>query len=281
MSDSRAITVNGQLFNGPWLDGVEWEVTDVTGMGDPASVYASEQLVGQDGAWATTGYRAPRAVGLQGVIRAVDEIRAELAADRLRRLIGLAEFPVTFHYSSGARTVWVRRDGEVQLDSRELPTEFVWSVTLKAVDPAIYAGDATGSHDIVRSTGLPRTVGGLMFPVTFPIMFTGISTTGDVVVDLAAGGRLWMRIEGEVTVPQVIVENQFGTFRLAWQAIIAAGMWLDVDPKNRVALLQGQSSRTPNVRRWPRLAPGVNTIHFRAAAYSPDARLTVTVRPTL
>ena len=282
MSGSRAITVNGQLFNGAeWEDGVEWEVTDVTGMGDPASVYSSEQLVAQDGAWATTGYRAPRAVGLQGVIRATDEVRAEQAADRLRRLIELSEFPITLHYLSGDRTVWVRRDGDVQIDSRELPTEFTWSTVLKATDPAIYAGDASGSADMVLRTGLPYQSGGLTFPVTFPVTFSGTSATGDLVVDLRGGGRLLLRIDGPCTAPSVIVQNALGTFQLTWYGILAAGMWLDVDPQNRTALINGQSSRTPNVRLWPQLAAGINTIRLRASDYDPAAQLTATIRPTL
>ena len=289
MSGSRRITVNGQEFNSAdgWVDGVEWEITDVNGLGDPANVFASEQLVGQDGAWATTGFRAPRAVGLQGVIRATDEVRAELAADRLRALIGLAEFPVTFHYLSGDRTVWVRRDGEVQIESREMPAEFRWSAVMKAVDPAIYAGDAAGSADLVLTTGLPMQSGGLVFApppdsgIVFPITFTGTSATGDLVVDLAAGGRLQLRIDGLVNQPQVVVENELGQFRLAWFAAVAAGMWLDVDPVRRSALLQGQASRPPNVRRWPKLAAGLNTIRFRAADYSASALLTAMIRPTL
>lgn len=282
MSNSRRITVNGQEFNGQDLvDGVEWEITEVTGMGDPAAVFASEQNVAQDGAWATTGYRAPRAVGLAGVIRAVDEIRAELAADRLRRLITLTEFPVTLHYASGDRTCWVRRDGDVQMPSRDLPVEFGWSVVLKATDPAIYAGDAAGSGQLVLTTGLPNTSGGLAFPVTFPLTFTGVSATGDLVVDLPAGGRLDLRIDGLVKQPQVVVENALGEFRLAWYAILDAGMWLDVDPRRRSALLQGQASRPPNVRIWPTLAAGANTIRFRAGEYSASALLTATIRPTL
>lgn len=282
MSESRRITVNGQLFNDGWGDdGVEWEITDVTGMGDPAAVFTSEQNVAADGAWATTGYRGPRAVGMQGVIRGADEVRAEQAFDQFRRLITLEEFPVTFHYASGDRTIWVRRDGEVQPDSREMPTEFTWSIVLKAVDPAIYAGDASGSANLVLSTGLPKSDGGLTFPATFPVTFAGSSSTGDLAVNLDGGGRLSLRIDGPCTQPQVVVENSLGVFRLAWYAILADGMWLDIDPQERTALLQGQSSRTPNVRLWPKLAPGINTIRFRASEYSADARLTATIRPTL
>ena len=282
MSGSREITVNGLRFNTDDLvDGVEWEISDVTGMGDPAAVFTSEQKVAQDGVWATTGYRGPRAVGLQGVIRATDEVRAELAADLLRQLIALDDFPVTFHYLSGDRTVWVRRDGEVQIDSRELPTEFSWSTVLKATDPAIYAGDANGSADIVLRTGLPYQSGGLTFPVTFPVTFTGTSTTGDMVVGLRAGGRLQLRIDGPCTAPTVIVQNSLGTFQLTWYGILAAGMWLDIDPQNRTALINGQSSRTPNVRLWPQLAAGQNTFRFRASDYDAAAQLTATIRPTL
>lgn len=278
---SRVVVVNGQEFNTEqWIDGVEWEITAVTGMGGPASVFAHDSLVAQDGEWATTGYKGPRAVGLEGVIRATDEVRAELAADRLESLIDLAEFPLTVRYASGDRTMWVRRDGDVSFGSRELPTEIMWSAVLKAVDPAIYAGDAAGSGTQVLTTGLPQSTGGLVFPATFPITFTGSSATGDLTVNLTKGGRLTMRIAGPVTDPQIVVENSAGMFRLAWLGSVPDGMWLDVDPKRRSALLQGQASRVPNVRRWPRLAPGQNIIRFRAAEWSAGT-LTATIRPTL
>lgn len=277
---SRGITINGVLFNGD-IDEVEWEVTDVTGMGDPASSATGEQLVAQDGAWATTGYRQARTIGMQGVIRAVDAARLEQASDLFRNLISLEVFPVTFHYLAGDRTVWVRRDGEVSFDSRELPTEQRWSIVLKADDPAIYAGDATGSANITATTGLPHNDGGTPFPWTFPVTLSGLSSTGDVVLNLAAGGKVSFRIDGLCSQPQIVVENSEGLFRLAWFSILDAGMWLTVDPGRKQAKLLGQASRTPDVRLWPRMAAGQNIVRFRAAEYSSSALLTVTVRPTL
>ena len=281
MNESRRITVNGQLFNSEeWVDGVLWEIEEATGLGDPANVFTSEQKVAQDGEHATTGYRAARAVGLVGRVTGSDEIRAELAFDVVRRLIALDDFPVTFHYASGDRTIWVRRDGEVTPQTRELPTVFDWSVVLKAIDPAIYAGDGAGSGNLILTTGLPNSSGGVAFPVTFPITFTGASSSGDMVCTLAAGGKLTARIAGPVTDPSVLVENALGLFRVAWRGIIPAGMWLDVDFDQRQAKLQGQSSRVPYIRAWPRLAKGLNTIRFRAATFV-TGTLTCTIRPTL
>ena len=128
---SRVVVVNGREFNTEqWVDGVEWEITELTGMGEPAVVNFTEQKVAQDGETATTSYRASRVVGLVGVIRATDEVRAELAFDELRSLISLEEFPLTLRYASGDRTVWVRRDGELAPLSRDLPNEFHWSCVL-------------------------------------------------------------------------------------------------------------------------------------------------------
>ena len=278
--DSRLITINGWLFNGDLVDGVEYEITELTGYGEPAATFTSEQNVGADGAWATTGFRAPRAVGLTGVVRGEDAARTELGFDIVRNLISLDPFPITLHWASGDRTIWVRRDGDVTAQTRELPTEISWSTAAKATDPAIYAGDADGSGNLILSTGLPRSDGGVTFPITFPITFTGASATGDVTATLTAGGKLTMRIDGPVTDPQIVVENAAGLFRLAWSGTIPTGMWLDVDPQKRQALLQGQSSRVPYVRYWPRLAPGLNTIRFRAASYDAGT-LTATIRPTL
>lgn len=276
---SRVVVVAGWEFNTESLiDGVEWEITEVSGMGEPAAVFASEQRVGQDGVWATTGYRAARAVGLAGVIRAGSAAQVELASDQLRNLISLAEFPITLRYASGDRTVYVRRDGEVQFPSRDLPTEQPWSCVLKAVDPAIYAGGPYGEGVVNYTTGLPQSTSGVVFPATFPVTFAGSSSSGDVTV--TGGGRMLLQIVGPVTDPSIVVENSAGLRRLAWLGSISAGMWLDVDPANRSALLQGQSSRVPFVRQWPQLVAGSNIIRFRAAEYS-AGRLNVSVRPTL
>lgn len=281
MNESRRVTVNGIEFNGPVVDGVEHEITAVTKLGAPAPKYSSEQNVGADGETATTAFRGAMAIGIEGVIRATSEVAAEQAWNQFRRAILLTEFPITFHYASGPFTVWVRSDGEVAPESRDLPTEFVFSIVLKALDPRMFAG--LPGDEIVLSTGLPHSSGGLSFPITFPITFTGESTSGDLVLDLEAGGKLDMRIAGPVSNPSVVVENAEGFFRLAWLETIEAGMWIDVDlePTVRSALLQGQASRPPAVRIWPKLAAGVNTIRFRADDYSADASLTVMVRPTL
>lgn len=279
--DSRLVTINGQLFNGQIVDGVEWEITDLTGMGEPANVFASDQNVAADGAWATTGYRAPRVVGVQGVIRATDPLRVEYASDILRGLFTLSEFPLTLHYITGDRTVWCRRDGQVEFGSRELPTEIFWSAVLKCIDPAIYAGDWAGSNDIRLSTGLPQTAGGIAFPVAFPVTFTGSSATGDVDGYVPAGGRATFRIWGPVSDPQILVEDHDRTrYRLAWLGTIPADVWLDVDPQQRTALLNGQASRVPYIRQWPKLGAGRNIFRFRASSYD-TGRLDITIRPTL
>lgn len=278
---SRVVVVNGWEFNTEaWIDGVEWEITAVTGMGDPAAVFESDKRVAQDGEWATTGYRAARVVGLEGVIRAADEVRAELAADQLRRLITLPEFPLTLRYASGPRTVYVRRDGEVSIGSRELPTEFAWSAVLRATDPNIYAGGPYGEGVTNYALRLPSNTSGTTFPVVFPVTFASSSSSGDLTLTLDGGGRFTMQIRGPILDPSITVENASGLRRLAWLGSIPDGMWLEVDPANRSALLQGQSSRPPNVRQWPALAPGTNIVRFRAAEYS-TAVLNVFVRPTL
>lgn len=281
MSGSRLITVNGHLFNGPLVDGVEFEIEEVTGMGDPSAVANSEQRVAAHGATSTKAYEGPRAVGLAGKIRASDEVRAELAADVVRRLITLTEFPLTLHYASGDRTVWVRRDADVQFPSREMPTEFEWTATLRADDPKIYAGDPSGSANVVLSTGLPHQSGGLQYPVTYPITYSGDSGSGDTSAVLIDGGHLGLRIAGRAVNPSVTVVNSEGSFTLSWLGILQSGMWIDVDPDSQSAMLQGQSTRSPNVRQWPVLAPGLNEFRFRADEYESSAALTITIRPTL
>jgi phage-related protein len=63
---------------------------------------------------------------------------------------------------------------------------------------------------------------------------------------------------------------------------LEAGEFVTVDMEAREVLAQGQSARAGYVtsRGWFTLDPGVNTIAFSAANYSPTAQLTLTTRPS-
>lgn len=280
---SRGVTINGQEFNIDQvydIDGVEWEITKVTGLGEPAPVYDSDQNVARDGKWAGKAVSGSRAIGLEGVLRAPSELMVEEAFDKVRALVPADEFPLTLHYESGDRTFWVRRDGELDPDSREIPTEISWSVVCVACDPSIYAGDAAGSGHIALATGLPVASGGVAFPLSFPMSFPGVSATGDVTTVLKRGGKVFFKIVGPGLNPRIIVTNSLGVFELAWDGMLAAGMWIDVDPQKPSAMVQGQASRVPWLRNWPVLCAGLNTFSFRASEYS-SAHLEIVIHPTL
>lgn len=279
--DGERITYNGLDLNVIDEYGVEWTVSDDhTGFGDAAAVYSADQRVQADGAWTSKSYRGPMPIGVSGMIVAPTPRAAEEALERLKKACSLDEVPYTWHWATGDFTRYVKRDSEL-VATRPMPCLFLWQVTLLAPDPALYAG-GPGMSDgqTVRTTRLPSSSGGLVFPVTFPVTFTGTSVTGDIVINNpGTGGRLTFRVDGPVEQPQIITDNADGQRTLGWSQTFADGEFLIVDPAAQSALLQGQASRPPSMRQWPRLAAGINTFRFRAAVYSASAMLTVTARP--
>lgn len=115
---------------------------------------------------------------------------------------------------------------------------------------------------------------------SFPISFGDGGSGGDIVIDNpGTSGYINMSIYGHVVNPRIITENEDGTSTLAWDWTIGVGEYLDIDPQTPTSLLQGQVSRPPIIRQWPRLTAGINTFRFRADAYSASALLVVTALP--
>lgn len=287
MTESRRITWNGLdvCDPGSQLPTPVWAIPKVTGiLGDASAVAVTGQRVQADGQWRTIAYRSALAGGLTGRVRAATAEECDTQIRLLRAAASINVSPLTVHEASGPKTLFVWRDGELSV-TRITPYTFEWAATVVASDPVWWWGGQTDAGELddsfarVLSTGLPNRIGGLSFPLSFPIDFAATGDTGDLTFLLQGAARMTWRVDGPVANPTVTVANSRGVKTIAWQLSLVAGEYLAVDPHVRSSLLQGQASRTPWMRQWHDLVPGENSIRFRADGYDAAARLTVTIQP--
>lgn len=134
-----------------------------------------------------------------------------------------------------------------------------------ATDPRIYGL----AQSLVAN--LPTASGGATFDATFGWTFGTV--VGGGALEATNSGTfatpVQFRINGPVTDP--VIENATQDKRLAFSTTLATGEFLDIDTDLRTVLLNGTASRYStliNTSTWFDLQPGINEIHFVAAANS-------------
>ncbi|MGK3957899.1 phage distal tail protein [Arthrobacter sp. R4] len=201
------------------------------------------------------------------------------AADALSLAVELGQFQMLVSEQGRVRNAMAQRQDEV-IVTYLTDTKARFSIQVAAKDPRKF-GDL-----VTVSTRLPFSEGGLTFPVTFPITFTGTSGTGVLRINNPGNTQapVWLRIDGPIpaggwTVTHV-GKKQSLTF--ATSLALSAGEFVTVDMDRREVLAQGQAPRSGYVtsRGWFSLDPGDNDIAFSSANYSATANLTVTTKPS-
>lgn len=279
MQEFRRITFNGiEMWRFSKRGGPDHPIAqEVEGLLDgPTWETASGDRAGADGAWSGTPRRKARAGSITGVTFSADEMTSEQWGDQLIAAGIGKDLPLTFHFASGPRTLLVRVDGAIKRKHRG--DSCAWQIPLVADDPSFYLGDGV-SPAWSGTTGRARESGGVMFPLTFPLAWAGDVVGGQLEYrNPGTTGRLDLRIDGPVVDPVVKIRNGDGTRVLSWALTLAAGEFLAIEPQRRRAMLQGEASRPPVQRGWPRLAPGGNQFQFHAGGDS-TGTLTVSAWP--
>lgn len=273
--ESRDVTFNGlALHRESGLGANGASVTHVDGIGGAPRRGASGDRASADGSWFGTQYRSARAITIQGVTESPDAIASELWRDRLDQACHGKDLPLTLGWASGDRTALVRLDGAVKVD-RITPEFLEWQIPLIADDPSVYAGDGV-NPTWSGSTGRASESGGVIFPLGLPLLWDSRVVGGELAFrNPGTTGRLQLRLDGPLTDPVVTTVNADGTRVLSWPITLAAGEFLLVDPGRRRAMLQGQASRPPAQRGWPRLTPALNTFRLHASGSSSSGSLSV------
>jgi hypothetical protein len=149
----------------------------------------------------------------------------------------------------------------------------VASVEFHASDPRLFAVETS-----TGLTGLPVAGPGVSWPLSWPLSWG--DTTGGAIEAVNEGTfavRPVLRIDGPVDDPEVLSLTTGASLGLG---SVGAGNYLLVDCATGSILLNGTNPRysataSPTTLE---LAPGSNTILFRAANYSADARLSMVWR---
>lgn len=177
-------------------------------------------------------------------------------------------------------------DGQYQLDVEYTdapdpvsinPREVRWQWLLVAPDPI--------KRSVIEyTTGamqLPSSVGGLTFPITFPISFNAVVTSGTAQVRNGGTADVGMilRIDGPAPQPRITLARGTHVQTLRCGLTVEAGQWLTIDTAARTVLLNGLVSRRGLVAGdFPVLAPGTSELSWNCDSYEADARLTATWR---
>lgn len=279
-TDGRLVALgSGPVLGATDEYGVRWSLTTFDGWkGSPNPTLELVQRARGHGATESESFLTPRIMTLEGLVHTADGAAQDAAFDRLNAAVSLAPFTMLVSEPSGVRQVTARRQGAV------IPTEYTdqlakYSILVAAKDPRKY-GDL-----VTVSTLLPSSSGGLVFPVTFPVTFTGVSNTGVVRVNNPGNTEapVWLRVDGPVPAGGWTVTHlgKQKSLTFATSLALGSGEFITVDMDRREVLAQGQSARAGYVtsRGWFSLDPGDNDIAFSAQNYSSTASLTVTTKP--
>lgn len=275
----RQISLGDLVLGATDGHGVRWTVNSFAGWpGSPGTTLQLTQRARGHGATGSEPYLPPRVMTIEGHIHAPSLGALDDAMDRLNAAVTLQPTQMLVSEEGRVRGCMVQRQGEVlPIPLTDLQAHY--SALIVAKDPRKYG------ELVSDSTLLPSSSGGLVYPVTYPVTYTGISNTGviRVINEGNTQAPVWLRIDGPVPAGGWAVTHigKQSTLTFATALALAAGEFVTVDMDRREVLAQGQSARAGYVtsRGWFSLDPGENDIAFSAQNYSPTARLTVVTKP--
>lgn len=148
-------------------------------------------------------------------------------------------------------------------------------VEWQATDPRIYS--VVENNEVA---GLPSGSPGAAFNMTFDLGFGGVSETGNLTITNDGNFATPWRavIDGPVTNPSI--ENVDTGETISVTLVVGSGDELVIDSETRTIMLNGTASRYSSLdagSNWWDMAPGNNTIKFRAATFTAST-LTLTWR---
>lgn len=271
-----AVQLGDQVLAGIDSAGVEWITTELAGWGSPGSTLAPVQKSRAPGAWLSPRQLTPRHLGPAGLVRAPSLSALRDAIDRLNAAASIDGATLAVTEGDLTRTVTAYRSDEVLVT---LDTDLVahWTLGLIAPDPRKYG------PQIVKTTKLPTSSGGLTWPVTWPVTWTGVSATGIVHIDNPGNttGPLVVRIDGPCSGPQIRHDGAGAELVFASSYNLPAGSFIEIDMQRRTVLEGGTASRNQWItsRGWFGLEPGGNDLIFSADSFNTTALMTVTTAP--
>lgn len=276
------VAVGNLVLNNIEPDGTAWTINPdgfEGWSGSPASTLELTKRARGHGATGSEPFMTHRTMSISGKVKSLPG-QLSYMEDRLNEACSLAPFLLSVAEDGRVRSSLAQRQDVVMFKPRPGDgTVADFSIQFAAEDPLKY-GDL-----VAATTLLPSSTGGLTRPSTWPRMWSGVSNSGQVVINNPGNtpAPVWLRIDGPIPAGGWSVTHigKQKSLTFATALALAAGEFVTVDMEQREVMAQGQAPRSGYVsgRGWFALDPGENTIAFSAQNPSATAQLTVTTRP--
>jgi hypothetical protein len=274
------LNLNGFRLNGVDSRGVFWHTTfgKVSGLFDGVGTsLKTTQKTWNDGAYSNIPVRAGRTITVDGWLmgQCTPTLVAAWTDFKTALQVGEQQLRVTLGDTRLFCTVMQASAPLIKWEGRNVLS---FSIELFACDPRLYSDVLLSA-----STGLPSSVGGMMFPYAFggdgsQWAFTELVTSGTVTLnnDGNTDSPVTIKITGPVVNP--MVEHSSGK-RLQLLQTLGAGHYVVFDGASKQVLLDGSDpARNVLYREWADASVGQNTWRFSSSEYNPQARMTVSFR---
>lgn len=288
--DSRDIrlTLDGFPLYGLDDNGCEWHTTfqDVSGLFDGvASTLKTSEKVMSNGWYANIPVFQGRTITIEGHIIGRCTENCLASWDLLKRTVGGADMSLTVALGNIRRQVQVMQSASAPLVKWAGVNMLRFSLSLVSLSPYVFGMDLVSDR-----TGLPNTVGGMVFPFSFTAPATG-SESGWMWSETAISGSVWLqntgtapspvliRIDGPVVNPQVT--HAGSDHVMAFDMSLGSGHYILINGQTHEILVDGTDSARGRVKRreWSQAEVGSNVWGFSAGEYSDEARMTVSFYP--
>lgn len=276
------VEINGlKLYGRPDDDGVAWGVTsDIEGWDDSAdsTLSATERIWG-DGTFSNYAFNKGKSYTVTGQFVYPSIAAYHAACAKLKRAVSTSEHLLIVNDHGVALQATVKRESAVTF-KRKAAGWCIFSFEVHADSPYRYNADG----NVTDSTGLPRTEGGLTYPVSFENTY--ITSNWEFSEKVASGqihltnngsapSNTRLRINGPVENPRV--EHQQTGYVMSAQIQLGQGHYLLCDMSTRQILLDGKEPQQAVMteRQWAAAQPGENTWLFSSENNEQNGTLTV------
>jgi hypothetical protein len=242
------------------------------GLDTPDYLTGDIQKALDEGEWAGLDLSPGRNILVKQVIRGVTAVGLDEARQALAGVLGpkgVVEEPLYLQMPSGVFACLARpRKHKAPFDiTAVLAKGAIASTMFHATDPRWYAMPSK-----TATVGIPAATGGVIFPTTFPVTFTGGGTAG--VIEAENDGLMEMRpvfiVTGPCVNPKIACVSLPGSPAIQFDLVLNAGDQLTIDTDTQSVALTTAGSTEGSSRRtneapgsiWFNFPPGPNTVKF-------------------
>jgi len=241
----------------------------------PGLTTADKQLMRRNGLIMGDDFLTSRQVVLVVEIAAQDDESYDASLTQLLAATNISddETELIFRWPGVAGREKAQIFGRVRRRNINMDRQFTFKATVsilfEAGDPRIYSNVISSA-----ATSVAAQDGGLEFPLVEPVTFGGVNESGELNITNSGtfATHAVFRIDGPCTSPRL--ENVSTGDVLELDISLSLTDFILVDTNERQILLNGAASRYSRLSadsKWFDIAPGLNTVKYRASTSTGSA----------